>query len=72
MTADIINLRKARKAKSKAAAGKTAAENRVRFGRTKTERDHVSSVLKIDKSRLDGAKRSNPDEDEDLDPGSVS
>ena len=72
MTADIINLRKARKAKAKAADVKTADENRVKFGRTKAERAQTSSILKIEGSRLDGAKRANPDEDDDLDPGSVS
>jgi Domain of unknown function (DUF4169) len=72
MTADIINLRKARKAKAKEAERKSASENRVRFGRTKAAREQDAAILKIDKSRLDGARRSNPDEDEDLDPGAVS
>ena len=71
MTANIINLRKARKAKAKAEAQKTAGENRVQFGRTKAVREQASAILKIDASRLDGARRSNPDDD-DLDPGSVS
>ena len=60
MTAGIINLRKARKAKARAEAVKTASENRVKFGRTKTEREQVSAVLKIERSRLDGAQRANP------------
>ena len=38
MTADFINLRKARKAKIRSDAGKTADENRVRFGEPASER----------------------------------
>jgi hypothetical protein len=72
MTADIINLRKARKAKERADATATAAENRIKFGRTRSEREHEAAVVKLDKSRLDGARRANPDPDEDLDPGAVS
>ena len=71
MTADIINLRKARKAKTRADTEKQAAENRAKFGRSKRERETASAVLKIDKSRLDGARRPNPDDD-DSDPGAVS
>ena len=73
MTADIINLRKARKEKARAEARKTASENRVRFGRTKAEREHSAAVVELNRSRLDGAKRSGVDDDGDeLDPGSVS
>jgi Domain of unknown function (DUF4169) len=71
MTADIINLRKARKAKAREDKDKQAAENRVRFGRTKADREKDAAVIKIDRSRLDGARRANPDDD-DLDPGAVS
>ena len=71
MPADIINLRRVRKAKARTEAQKTAAENRVKSGRTKAERAEVSAVIKLDHSRLDGAKRSNPGEDGDLDPGTV-
>ena len=37
--AEPINLNKARKARAAADAKTTAAENRVRFGRTKAEKD---------------------------------
>jgi hypothetical protein len=36
--ADIVNLRTARKARARAEAEKQAADNRVRFGRTKAEK----------------------------------
>lgn len=38
MTADIVNLRSRRKAKARDAKQRQAAENRARFGRTKTAR----------------------------------
>ncbi|MBL8564926.1 MAG: DUF4169 family protein [Hyphomicrobiaceae bacterium] len=38
MSAEILNLRRARKEKARAEKERQAAENRVRFGRTKTER----------------------------------
>ncbi len=38
MTADIINLRKARKARNRADKEKRAEENRAKFGRTKADR----------------------------------
>jgi Domain of unknown function (DUF4169) len=80
MTADIINLRKARKAKQKADKLKLAAENRVQFGRTKADRTATAALIDLEATRLDGLKRTkleqashaNPEPDEDLDPGSVS
>ncbi|BBF91379.1 DUF4169 family protein [Blastochloris tepida] len=36
---EVINLRQARKNKARAAAGEAAAENRLRHGRTKAERE---------------------------------
>jgi len=54
---DVINLRTARKAKARATAAAKADANRVRFGRTKAEKQ----VEAIDRARaerlLDGAKR---------------
>lgn len=52
-----INLNKARKARAKSDAKAKAAENRVRFGRSKTE----TAAAKLEQARLarrtDGAKR---------------
>lgn len=55
--ADLINLNKARKARERAAAKDKAAENRVRFGRTKGER--AVSRLEAERARrdIDGKKR---------------
>lgn len=55
--AEPINLNKARKARDKAQAKATAAENRVRFGRTKAEK--AVSKLEAERARrdLEGKKR---------------
>ncbi len=53
---DLINLNKARKAKARNVAHATSEANRVKFGRTKAEKDQD----KLEKARaaklLDGAK----------------
>lgn len=56
--AEIINLRLARKAKARAAAEQTAAENRTKFGRSKGEkaRDRAEAdklARSVDGARLD-------------------
>jgi hypothetical protein len=55
--AEPINLNKARKARDRAADKTQAAENRVRFGRTKTEK--TVSKLEAERARraYDDAKR---------------
>lgn len=55
--ADPINLNKARKAKARAGGKAEAAENRVRFGRTKGEK--AAAKLDAERARrdLEGKKR---------------
>jgi len=55
--AEILNLNQARKAKAKTDAQAKAAENRVKFGRTKA--DKTLDAARADKLKrdLDGAKR---------------
>jgi len=60
--AEIISLSKARKAKTRADKEQVAAENRVKFGRTKSEKQRDAAFKAQDASRLDGAKRT-PDKD---------
>ena len=54
---NVINLNKARKVKDRQEARDQAKENRVKFGRAKTEK--TSAKAEADKARraLDGAKR---------------
>ena len=55
---EVVNLNRARKAKARTNAKTTAAENRIKFGRTKGEKsatEHTREVLarSIDGSKLD-------------------
>jgi hypothetical protein len=56
--AEIVNLRRARKQKARAEAGKTAEQNRIDFGRSKAERrlaeaERDKAARHIDGHRLD-------------------
>lgn len=56
--ADIVNLRQFKKRKAKDAKEQTAAENRIVFGRTKTEKQFEQSAnrkseLFLDSNRLE-------------------
>lgn len=57
MMGDLINLNRARKAKAKAEHTATADANRVKFGRTKAERQADATDHARRDARLDGAKR---------------
>lgn len=54
---DVVNLNKARKARDKARKLDQAQENRVRFGRTKAEKDLAKAKTAQAERRLDEAKR---------------
>ena len=53
---DVVNLNKARKAKSRADARASAEANRVKFGRTKAEKDASKAQKARAEKLLDGAK----------------
>jgi hypothetical protein len=55
--AEIINLRQARKRKTRAGKEAKAAENRVAFGRTKEERRLSEAEKALAERRLEGHKR---------------
>lgn len=55
--AEIVNLRRARKAKARATAETMAAANRAAFGRTKAEKDAATADTARRDRTLDGAKR---------------
>jgi hypothetical protein len=57
MTAEIVNLRQARKAKTKREAEDRAARNRVQFGRIRHEREGAEARAKRAKLLLDGHRR---------------
>ncbi len=54
---EIVNLRKARKAKARVEAAEMAAENRARHGRTLAERARARMEAEQAKRSLDGAKQ---------------
>jgi hypothetical protein len=55
--AEVINLRRARKARARDAAADAATVNRAAFGRTKAERDAAAVEAERQARLLDGAKR---------------
>lgn len=57
MTADIVNLRQARKAKARAAGEKRAEENRAKHGRTKRERKDEAANEVLRKQRFQAHER---------------
>lgn len=58
--AEIVNLNRARKARAKAQAGEQAAENRVRFGRRRAEREAAAAREAKARRELEGKKRDEP------------
>lgn len=54
---EVINLNKARKRKAREAAATQAAQNRVRFGRTKEQKQLDTAVSEEARRRLDALKR---------------
>ncbi len=59
--ADIISFRKAKKSANRKAHDQQAVENRVRFGRTKIQKENDRRIEERRTALLDGAKRDNPD-----------
>ena len=57
MSADIVNLRRARKAKERRERETTAAGNRAVFGRTKTEKAQESAERRLETAKLDAHRR---------------
>jgi len=52
--AEIVNLRRARKAKARSEAETQAAQNRIEFGRTKAERKLTEAEKALQAARLEG------------------
>ncbi len=55
--AEIVNLRRARKAKARAATAAQADTNRLAFGRTRAEREVAALDAERARRLLDGVKR---------------
>lgn len=61
MTADIVNLRKARKARDRAEKDAKASENRIRFGRSKADRQAGDAQSRLEAVRLEGHRLTRTD-----------
>lgn len=61
--AEIINLNKARKAKARLSAEKQAAENRVRYGRSKAQKQQEAAETEAMRRKLDGLRLDPPEPD---------
>jgi hypothetical protein len=57
MPADIVNLRRARKAKARTEHEKTAADNRIAFGRTKAEKQLTKAERERAARAIDAHRR---------------
>lgn len=57
MSAEIVNLNRARKAKARVDREAAAAENRVRFGRSKAEKEAERQEKRLAERHLDGHRR---------------
>jgi hypothetical protein len=58
--AEIVNLRQERRRRERAEAGAVAAENRIRHGRTKAERERDRLAAEQAERKLDALRRDEP------------
>jgi hypothetical protein len=56
LTADVINLRRARKTKARVEQDKKSAENRAYFGRSKAEKERTDQARERIRRELDQAR----------------
>ena len=64
MSAEIVNLKRARKAKQRHEAATRAEQNRAKFGRTKAERQATGAQRDLEALRLEAARRQRGGDDE--------
>jgi hypothetical protein len=58
---DVVNLRRIRKNKTRDEKSKVADANRLKFGRTKTERELTEATQQLSDRTLDGHQRETPE-----------
>lgn len=54
---EVVNLRRAKKAKARAAADADAARNRAKFGRSKSDKALTKAEREAESRKLDGHRR---------------
>lgn len=62
MSGDIVNLRQFRKQKTRVEKEKTAEQNRITFGRTKTEKSLTAKLNEKAEKTLDQGRRDTSDD----------
>jgi hypothetical protein len=65
MSAEIVNLKRARKAKQRHEAATRAEQNRAKFGRTKAERQTTEAERNLEARRLAAAQRQRGSDDDE-------
>lgn len=65
MSAEIVNLRRVRKAAARDAEARSAATNRARHGQSRAARESVRAEADLAARRLDGSKVARPTDAED-------
>ena len=63
MSADIINLRQARKARARLEKEEKAQENRLQFGHSKAEKRQTEANRDLDRAKWDAHRRETADVD---------
>ena len=53
---EIVNLRRARKGKSRADSAAQAAARRLKFGLSRADREAAEKIRDLDRARLDGCR----------------
>ncbi len=61
---EIVNLRRARKARDKRVKDEAAQANRVAHGRSKAERDLTAAKARLEASKLDAHRRESETDDQ--------
>ncbi len=65
MTGDVVNLRQFRKQKARTEKDKAAEQNRISFGRTKSEKQLTRALNdKAEKALEQGRRETTPDDEE--------
>ncbi|MGB8277543.1 MAG: DUF4169 family protein [Methylovirgula sp.] len=57
MSGEIVNLRRLRKTKQRAAEADTAAQNRLRFGRSKAQRAFETKIETLEQRQFEAHRR---------------
>lgn len=64
MSADIVNLRQFRKQNARTEKERQAEENRIRFGRTKAEKQLTNALNEQERRKLDAGRLEGKDSEE--------